>query len=86
MKPIRLSQHAARYMNVRGFTREEVITAIQTAPWKPAQYGENRFECSLEVPYHREWNGKKYRTKKLRPVFEERDLEIVVVTVYTYYY
>jgi len=43
-------------------------------------------EASLDFPYNGIWNGKYYATKRVRPVFvEERD-EIVVVTVYTYYY
>lgn len=33
-----------------------------------------------------EWNGKYYSIKMLRPIFIEETAEIVVVTVYTYYY
>ena len=86
MKPIRLSKHAFEYIKTRGFTRDEVINAIQTARWKSASYGRDRFECSQELPFKSDWNGKYYKNKRIRPVFEERELEIVVITVYTYYY
>jgi hypothetical protein len=39
-----------------------------------------------DYAYGREWNGRLYTTKKVRPILvDERD-EIVVVTVYTYYF
>ena len=37
-------------------------------------------------PYDKEWNSKFYATKQIRPVFVEEATEIVVVTVYTYYF
>jgi hypothetical protein len=42
-------------------------------------------ESSVEriFPYDKEWNGKVYVTKRVRPVFVEEAAEIVVVTVYT---
>lgn len=85
-KRIRLSKHAEGYREIRGFSSQEVVSAIQTAKWKHAEYGKNRYECSIEVVYDQDWNGKYYGTKRIRPIFEERDLEIVVITVYTYYY
>ena len=36
--------------------------------------------------YGKEWNGKTYATKQVRPVFVEEAAEVVVVTVYTYYF
>jgi hypothetical protein len=36
--------------------------------------------------YDKEWNGKFHATKQVRPVFVEEATEIVVVTVYTYYF
>lgn len=83
-KPIRLSAHARGYIESRGFTIEEVERAIRTTPWKPADLG--KLECRLEIPFERLWKGKPYRTKQVRPVFVEEAAEIVVVTVYTYYY
>ena len=38
-KPIRLSAHAASYIQSRGFTMAEVEEAIRTAPWAAAELG-----------------------------------------------
>ncbi len=37
VKPIRLSGHAFRYIEKRGFTIAEVEEAIRTTPWSPAE-------------------------------------------------
>lgn len=84
MKPIRLSNHARETMESRGATEQEVTEAIRTAPWAPAQYG--RLECRKDFPYEREWHGKVYSTKQVRPIFVDEATEIVVVTVYVYYF
>lgn len=84
MKPVRLSQHAAGYRERRGFTEGEVEEGIRTCPWEPAELG--RFECRLNLPYGKEWHGKTYQTKQVRPIFVEQADEILVVTVYTYYF
>ena len=84
MKPIRLSTHAAGYVNRRGFTVAEVKEAIRTSQWQPAELG--RLECRKNFTFGKEWNGKFYATKQVRPVFVEEASEIVVVTVYTYYF
>jgi hypothetical protein len=81
MKPIRLSAHARGYFRTRGFTAAEVEAAIQTSPWQPAELG--RLECRKDFPYGRDWNGKLYATKQVRPIFVDEAAEIVVVTVYT---
>ena len=73
MKPIRLSAHAHSYTLKHGFTEAEVQDAIRSSPWEPAELG-------------REWNGKVYQTKQVRPIFVEETDEILVVTVYTYYF
>jgi hypothetical protein len=39
-----------------------------------------------DFTYGQEWNGKFYTTKQVRPIFVEEDDEIVVVTVYVYYF
>ena len=75
---------AMRYMSKRGFTIVEVEDAIRTASWQSAELG--RLECRKVFPYDREWNSKFYATKQVRPVFVEEATEVVVVTVYTYYF
>lgn len=84
VKAIRLSNHALRYMSRRGFTVAEVEEAIRTAPWQPTELG--RLDCRKDFAYDKEWNGKVYATKQIRPVFVDEAAEIVVVTVYTYYF
>jgi hypothetical protein len=84
MKPIRLSAHALSYTWKRGFTEAEVQEAIQSSPWKPAELG--RLECRMNFTFGQEWNGKVYQTKQVRPIFIEETDEILVVTVYTYYF
>ena len=84
MKPIRLSGHALSYMDRRGFNREEVEEAVRTAPWERAELG--RLECHKDFAFGRAWNGVVYATKRVRPIFVEEPEELVVVTVYTYYF
>jgi hypothetical protein len=83
-KPIRLSGHARGYEARRGFTEAEVDAAIRQNPWQPARNG--RWETRQDFPYNRVWNGTLYATKRVRPVFVETATEIVVVTVYTYFF
>jgi len=83
-KPIRLSGHARQQLARRGAGESEVIEAIRSADWQPAAL--NRLECRMDFLYDKSWNGKYYRTKQVRPVFVEETDEIVVVTVFTYYF
>jgi len=52
--------------------------------WQRTELG--RLDCRKDFPYGKEWNRKSYATKQVRPVFVEEVAEIVVVTVYTYYF
>ncbi len=83
-KPIRFSKHALGYKVRRGFTVAEVEEAIRTCPWGHAELG--RLDCRKNFPYKSNWNDRLYATKQVRPVFVEEAGEIVVVTVYTYYF
>ncbi|HEY9811425.1 MAG TPA: hypothetical protein V6D13_19025 [Halomicronema sp.] len=84
MKPIRFSQHAIGYIPKRGFTLGEVEDAIRSSAWQTSE--ENRLQCRKDFPYNQEWNGEVYQTKRVRPIFVEKAAEIVVITVYTYYF
>ncbi len=83
MKPIRLSAHALSCTSRRGFTVEEEDT-IRRSQWEPAEL--RRWQCHQDFPFGQEWNGRVYATKQVRPVFVEEETEIVVVTVYTYFF
>jgi hypothetical protein len=84
VKPIRLSKHALDYAHKRGFTVAEVEEAIRTSSWNAAELG--RLDCRKDFAYGKQWNGRLYATKQVRPVFVEEAGEIVVITVYTYYF
>jgi Domain of unknown function (DUF4258) len=83
-KPVRLSAHARGYLERRGFSQAEVEDTIRTSAWQPARG--QRFEAVKDFPYQAEWNGVFYATKQVRPIFVEEPDEIVVVTVYTFYF
>jgi hypothetical protein len=83
-KPVRLSGHASGYSQRRGFTESEVVETIRTSVWLPAR--SNRLEAAKDYPFDREWNGRYYATKRIRAIFVEEADEIVVVTVYTYFF
>ena len=84
MKPIRLTKHALGYTASRGFTVAEVEEAIRSSPWGEAELG--RLGCRKDYPFGRNWNRKAYATKQVRPVFVDEAEEIVVITVYKYYF
>ncbi len=84
LKPIRSTKHAQGYLERRGFTSEEVEEAIRSATWEAGDKG--RLECALEFAFDQDWNGHRYGTKQVKPVFVEEESEIVVITVYTFYY
>jgi len=84
VKPIRLPKHALDYAKRRGFTVAEVEETIRTTSWSAAELG--RLDCRKDFAFGKEWNGRFYTTKQVRPVFVEEAGEIVVITVYTYYF
>ena len=83
-KPIRLSGHAHTQLARRGVTEEEVVAAIRSSPWQSADL--SRLECRNNFKHASQWNGKFYETKQVRPIFVEEDDEILVVTIYSYYF
>jgi len=84
MKPIRLSGHARSQLPFRGVVEEEIIETINSEAWSPAELG--RLECRKNFSFGKEWNKKLYATKQVKPIFVEEETEIVVVTVYAYYF
>ena len=84
MKRIRLLPHALSRVRRRGFTLAQVEEAIRSTAWKPAE--QNRTECRKRFRFDRMWNGVQYRYQEIRPIFVEKDDEIVVITVYAYFY
>jgi hypothetical protein len=84
VKPIRLSKHAREQGVERGATEAEVHETIRRGVREPAKPG--RFLCRMNFQYDAEWRGSVYRIKQVAPVIVEGETEIVVVTVYTFYF
>ena len=80
MKVIRLSGHARLRIGQRGATGLEVAETIRQSPWVEA--GQGRKECQKDFIF----GGEMYATKRVRPIFVENPQEILVVTVYVYYF
>ena len=76
--------HARMQLWYRGTSEEEILRSIRESPWEDAK--QSRKQSRLDIPYGKEWNGKHYGTKQVCPVFIEETHEIVVVTVYVYYF
>ena len=83
-KRIRLTGHALQQLGFRGTNEAEVTEAIRTARWGRAELG--RIDCRKDFPFNAIWNGVHYATKQVRPIFVDEPDEIVVVTVYVYYF
>ena len=60
------------------------MDAIRTGAREPADGG--RLQCKKEFQFNSVWNGTRYATKRVNPIFVDEAAEIVVITVYTYYY
>ena len=83
-KPIRFSAHARLRLAARGATEEDAADAIRTAEWRAAEGG--RLECRKDFAFDALWNGKRYATRQVRPIFADLPDEIVVVTVYVFWF
>jgi len=84
MKRIRLSSHAQEQAAERGATEAEVKTAIRKGARQPAKHG--REMCRYSFPFGGNWQGKRYRIKQVAPIIQEKPKEIIVITVYAFYF
>ena len=84
MKPIRFSRHAQEQARERGATAADVIETIRKGAREPAKHG--REFCRYNFAFGRRWQGKPYAIKQVAPVIVEKAHEIVVITVYTFYF
>lgn len=83
-KPIRFSNHSLIQCKERGVKIEEVIETIQNSDWTSAK--KDRLTCKQNFQYNDNWYDSFYPIKQVAPVFVEKDNEIVVVTVYSFYF
>jgi Domain of unknown function (DUF4258) len=84
VKPIRLTKHAQEQAAERGATAAEVREAIEKGSREPAKHG--REMCRYNFAFNRFWQGKHYLIKQVAPVVKDEATEIVVITVYTFYF
>lgn len=84
MKPIRLTKHAMEQSIERGTDESEIIAAIRTGSREPAKLG--RFIYRANFQYNAKWNNTFYPIKQVAPVIVESSDEIIVTTVYTFYF
>jgi hypothetical protein len=84
VKPIVFSQHALDQLRDRGALQEEIKLAIQGGEELPAKKGRKAFRKNFH--FGSNWKGKRYEVKQVMPIVMEEDQEIVVVTVYVFYF
>ena len=84
MKKIVFSQHALDQLHDRGASKEEVKLAIQDGEEVPAKKGRRAFRKNFR--FGSKWKGKHYEVKQVMPIVVEQAEEIIVVTVYVFYF
>jgi len=83
-KPIRLTRHAQEQCIERGTNATEIIQAIRKGTRETAKKGRWRYRYNLA--YNTTWQNRYYAIKQVAPVVVEEADEIVVITVYTFYF
>ncbi|MCW9682797.1 MAG: hypothetical protein AN487_14900 [Anabaena sp. CRKS33] len=84
MKPIRFTKHALLQCLERGTNEIEVTEAILNGSHKQGKQG--RLEYRYDFQFNGEWQGRSYSIKRVSPIIAESEMEIVVITVYTFYF
>jgi Domain of unknown function (DUF4258) len=84
IKPIRLSKHAREQAKERGATEYEVKEAVRKGAREPAKRGREICRCNFAFDHH--WQHKRYAIKQVAAIIAESADEIVVITVYTFYF
>jgi flagellar biosynthesis/type III secretory pathway protein FliH len=84
MKAIRLTKHAQQQCIERGTNEQEITEAIQNGTKQSAKQGREKYQIIIQTNSY--WQGKYYSLKKVAPIVIENQQEIIVITVYTYYF
>jgi hypothetical protein len=84
VKPIRLTEHARKQCVERGAMEAEVVEAIRKGTREPAKNG--REFCRFNFAFGKKWQDKSYAIKQVAPVIKDEANEIVVITVYAFYF
>jgi len=83
-KPIQFSLHAREKMLDRGTSESEMEAAIRTGNPEPVRKGRLMFRKNFA--FNRQWRGKYYAVKQVAPIVVEEAGQLVVVTVFVYYF
>ena len=83
-KPIKISQHARFQMTERGVKEIEVVAAIRQGDQESARAGRTMYRKTFE--FRGMWRGRTYRLKQVGAVVANEPDELVVVTVYAFYF
>lgn len=78
------SDHAKQQMIERGASQNEVIEAITNGEAIPAKHG--RISYRKNIQYNNKWGGKLYHIKQIMAIVKKEANNIVVITVYTFYF
>jgi hypothetical protein len=84
MKSIRFTKHALEQCVERGTNQTEISEAIRVGSIEPAKHDRLLYRANFQ--YNKHWQGKFYRIKQVAPVVKEETYEMVVITVYTFYF
>ena len=84
MKPIRLTKHAQEQCIERGTNEQEIIEAIHRGTRQSVKQGRDKYRVIIQANTY--WQGKFYHLKKVVPIVTENEQELIVITVYTYYF
>jgi len=84
MKPVRLTTHGRLQCAERGTSQLEVEQAVREGTREPAKRG--RVLCRFNLTFNSSWQGNHYAVKQVAPVITEEADEIVVITVYVFYF
>lgn len=83
-KLIVFTSHALQRIKERGTNESNVREAIRIGEREQAQRGCYLYRLNLE--FKRIWDGRYYGVQQVAPVVKEEDDEVVVITVYTFYF
>jgi len=81
---VRFTEHALTRLTKRGATKEEVIEAIEFGSREIVK--NDRIMCRLNFSYNKIWMDTSYPIKQVAPVIVEENDEIIVITIYTFYF
>lgn len=84
MKQITFSDHAKEQMVERGASVQEVMEAIHKGDKFSAKRGRVAYRHNFQ--YNSRWGGNFYHIKQVMPITKEEAKEIIIVTVYTFYF